>query len=796
MLRRFLATSIFRSQKGAGTAEYAIMLALVAVIAIGSVAVAGGKIRDVFFDACEKISGQDCGATSENPGDPVDPEDPDNPIAITVTIYDEEATYQYLESGQEAPFAWTITGADDVQLSAALAGVCMAQEDGEDALPVYPNTPSGSDVAGSYGGYLDGCTLTITFDATAGEHTATHAIAFEFAADSGDPEEDMYGSVTVWIDGEVDQFKAIGPGGDAVVAWEVAPEADAGVTTREVRNINGTCPAEAGSNPPSANTLTGAETIAWSEDLVGCSYEITFQLQDEWGGIPVSKTATLAFLADEPVANPVRMVTVNGGESATIAYGEAANFEWVNEDPLNRDIQIYDFGSCTFSGFSGTLPAGNYSLPWSTQVDGCEISVCVFGENPDASGAAEYEMCATANFAAQDSTPNPMSFETSLDVPAESPLSSSAAIITGINVPVTLTLPAGVSAEINGGAAVSGSVQVVNNDSVVLSTTSPSAAVGTKTVTITKSSGTSFSASWLILSEGADKTPVMPAFQSLSDQKPSGNVSSNVVVPSAYAAMPISVDNGSAIIASSSPRTSGIMTNGQNIRLDTKTPSGLGATKTVTLHYGPDLSLSTTWTVTTKVTATDLVPTPIGFSTDPEASSSAELVSLPEIASGYDAPVNLSFNGQICVNGSCSQGSASVAPGDTVVLRVAPPESCGNLGVAFGSVTGSWYACPHHDEPADAAGWCAPRTFDVGDHLPAQTVGWAPTGTELRRTVIAPDYYEDGILWYEVKNVRFRCSGSGWYADGRGYCTGGANGTSGDLNKENCISERRAHLWD
>ena len=51
MLRRF-----FKDESGQGMVEYALIIALIAVVVIGAVVILGGRIKDIFSSAGDELT--------------------------------------------------------------------------------------------------------------------------------------------------------------------------------------------------------------------------------------------------------------------------------------------------------------------------------------------------------------------------------------------------------------------------------------------------------------------------------------------------------------------------------------------------------------------------------------------------------------------------------------------------------------------------------------------------------------------------------------------------------------------
>lgn len=645
-------------------------------------------------------------------------------------------------------------------------------------------------IGGNVSGVLDSANDSIVDTGTGSE-----------GGSGGEPGQPF--SFAVTIDGQANANKAIGPGQSATLAWNI----ENGAWPEEWRSIGGACIARGnegeedngegglGSDDvPASGASSGSQTFNWSGDLVGCVYEACFAAGDPndeevWE----EKCAKIAFVGTAVDPNPVLSMKVNGVSYATIAMGGSATFTWTNTMPFEGDVSMSASGSfCNTASVPASFStSGTYTASFAN-FSGCAVTMCASGTTfPDESGTYK---CAGAIFPAGDGIPE-LSFGTKSGLTPNTPTSSDAATVSGINIPVTLSA-SGAQVSVNGGAPVSGAFTVNNGDSIVLTTNSATGAGGSKQITVSK---TGFTTRWLLLNTGADEDPTMGNFTAVSGALPRSPVASNQVTPSGYAAMNFTVDNGTASIYSSGgtlrhgPTSSGSIVSGEKITLSALSGVGPGEVVTVTLHFGNGLTQTRVWTVTNKSPFNDATPDAMSFSTDTEVSSEAILVTSPVVASGFDAAQTFSFPGEVCVNGSCSSGSASVSPGDSVVLRAAAPEDCGSESWTFSTISGAWNMCPvpaEDEEQKLALGYCPPASFD--ENYGDKSLGWGAPGQYYWHNDV-DEFPEGGGMRYSNQTFAYVCEGGEWQQESFGFCSiGGSNQSTPPYaqRKSQCASDR------
>lgn len=746
----FLRSPLLRSERGASLTEYAITLGAVSLLAIGLLTHYSGKVQELFGAEVDTIqvastdlgakggnglggsgggTGGGAGGSGEGSGGGGQTQSLLDDPSITLTV-DETNAWEldgYFNAGAEgsATIAYEVTGTEDFLVSPWLTGDCTALTN--ETLPWAPTAASGEQEIIDDGS-LSGCSYH--FEVSADEGMYYEAVTIDFG-------EVIIPDWTIDVTLNGDKsFVVAGPGDSVDLAWAMTVVDDELYGHREFRNINGICPEEGGTYTTVPiltvdDGMTGAEEIEWNEDWAGCFAEFTFgvtDLNDMYEQFLDNKTVIIAFTDFDATTPADQSMTVNGEEELNIGVGETAHFEWNSTMAMPQQGAVYKTSSCSSIPVGSTIPqSGSLDQAWNSTIAGCNITMCLEGAADPESESVE--SCATAHFIVSDTTPDAMVFPTMFDAATSTLVSSNAVTVSGINTATTLTISSGGSVSKNGGTAVTGSVTVNNGDSIVIKTTTSSSASADANITLTK---TGFSASWRVLNTSADQTPTMGNFTSITGQPVATQVFSNIVVPSAYAAMPISVTNGTAVINNGGSTgklpgtTSGVMNSGNGIFLTTTTPSAASTSKTVTVNYGPGLSLSKTWSVTTRASESDQMPGQWTFNTDYETSTATTLKTVPIKPAGFDTPFWLEVDDAetgpvtVCVNMSCLEGGNTVSPGDEVTLEMVADDVCDDIDFHLkvssgGSVFAgdSWTACPWFG-PDEENITCQADTVQVG----------------------------------------------------------------------------------
>ncbi len=823
MSRCRYSKNIFSSQSGASLIEYALTLGAVSVLSIGLVAGYSGKVQELFGGESNSIQvatnnlgakgGGGLGGSGDGSGEGSggglgggggQTNLLETGLAISVDLneeaVEEEEGFYFADAEGSATIDWAITDYDDFYVTWYLSGSCEAISD-EFYDPDFDTLSATGSEEITDDGSLTGCSFHAWFwgeDVNGEEEKSVH---IDFAEVAPPPPY----TIDVTLDGD-QTFKVIGPGDSVDLDWAIATEDDEAYPNREIRNINGICPLEGGNSTTVPlltidEGLTGHEVIEWDEDYVDCFVEFTFGVTDEWSpnSFLENKTVVVAFTDFRDGAPPVQTMTLNGVEEGDldIGVGQTAEFAWNSTFPIKAPSLVSKSFSCSSIPVGSTIPqSGSLEQAWNGTVSGCTITLCLTGQADWDSESVE--SCATAHFISADTTPDAMVFPTMFDAATSTLVSSNTVTVSGINTATTLTISAGGSVSKNGGTAVTGSVTVNNGDTIQIKHTTSSSASADANITLTK---TGFATNWRVLNTSADQTPTMGNFTAKTGQPVATLVTSNIVVPSAYAAMPISVTNGKAVINNGGSTgkltdevSSGVMNSGNGIFLTTTSSPLPNTTKTVTVNYGPGLSLSKTWDVTTRVSDDDTMPTPFIFNTDMENSNSTTTITQTIKPTGFDTPFYLTVvdpsvsarggdsSVTVCINNVCGDGGM-VNPGDLIRLEMDAETICEDIdyylavdseGLPFAQ--SYWTACP----------WFGPDEEDLTCEADTVTVGTLnPKVVSLPEGYLGQVYPKRWItegpgMVYGDQEYYFSCGATEWSFDRAG--AGCHNGIGGDVD--------------
>lgn len=279
---------------------------------------------------------------------------------------------------------------------------------------------------------------------------------------------------------------------------------------------------------------------------------------------------------------------------------------------------------------------------------------------------------------AADTAPDAFSFAPVSGVVPGSMQTSGLITVTGINQPAPITISAGASYSINGGAFTSSAGSVASGQTVAVRFAASNAFSTASTATLTIGG---VSAGFTVTTQAADTTPAAFAFAAVSGAQPGAVQTSNAItVQDINTAAPISISGGSySINGGTFVTTAGTVNPGASVTVRVTASSAFGTPVTATLGIG---GVSAGYTVTTR--AADLSPDPFSFTAVTDAAVGAVVSSNAVTISGIEAATAISVSGgQYSINGGAFTAAAgTVSPGDSVVVRLTASGSNSTLAAA------------------------------------------------------------------------------------------------------------------
>lgn len=289
--------------------------------------------------------------------------------------------------------------------------------------------------------------------------------------------------------------------------------------------------------------------------------------------------------------------------------------------------------------------------------------------------------------------PNTVSFTSLNNTELNTPQNSNMVTITGINVPISISVSGG-SYSKNGGAFSTTPTTAVNGDTFILRHNS--AGVGLTSTTTVFNYGNK-TANFVTSTREYDIIPDDFSFTNIQNAPVNTEQLSNIITVNGITdPIGISITNGSYRINGGSwVTTSGTVVNGDTVQLRLNAPANAGQNASTTVTIG---SKSASWTVDT--TAPDITPNPFNFTPDVWGSALNAYVNSNTITvSGINtgSPISLtsgSAYSQYRINGgSWTSANGTVFNGDTVQVRIqgaSTYETTRSVVVNIGGVTDGW----------------------------------------------------------------------------------------------------------
>lgn len=289
--------------------------------------------------------------------------------------------------------------------------------------------------------------------------------------------------------------------------------------------------------------------------------------------------------------------------------------------------------------------------------------------------------------------PNTVSFTNLMNTELNTPQTSNMVTITGINVPISISVSGG-SYSKNGGAYSTTPTTAVNGDTFILKHNS--AGLGLTSTTTVFNYGNK-TANFITSTREYDIIPDDFSFTNIQNAPVNSEQLSNIITVNGITdPISISITNGSYRINGGSwVNTSGTVVNGDTVQLRLNAPANAGQNVSTTVTIG---SKSASWTVDT--TAPDIAPNPFNFTPDVWGSALSTYVNSNTITvSGINvgSPISITAGSaytQYRINGgSWTSANGTVFNGDTVQLRMQSAsayETTRSATLSIGGVTDAW----------------------------------------------------------------------------------------------------------
>ncbi len=276
---------------------------------------------------------------------------------------------------------------------------------------------------------------------------------------------------------------------------------------------------------------------------------------------------------------------------------------------------------------------------------------------------------------AANTTPGPFSFAAVSGVELDAAVTSSAATVTAVEVPVTATVTGDGSPVLIvngnvGGAATS--QQVSAGDELQVRITSSDSYATPHTATVTINGAT---AQFMVTTRTADTTPDPFSFDPISGVEPgTAVVSSTVTVGGVEVPVTATVTGGGSPVLilngdTGTAATSQQVSTGDTLQVRLTSSSGFSTAVTATVSIG---GVEGSFTVTTRAAVT--VPDPFSFPAVTGAQLSTYVTSAGASLTGLETAATATISGAtgsvLIVNGSAVSSPATVQPGDTLQVGI------------------------------------------------------------------------------------------------------------------------------
>ncbi|WP_428385628.1 PKD domain-containing protein [Nevskia ramosa] len=269
----------------------------------------------------------------------------------------------------------------------------------------------------------------------------------------------------------------------------------------------------------------------------------------------------------------------------------------------------------------------------------------------------------TVTTRAGDFTADAPSFASVTGVEPGALVTSAASVVSGLEVPVAITVSGGLYS-INNGPFTALAGLISNNDSLRLQQTAGSLPATTTTATVNLGSVTG---SFSVTTRGADTVPNGFSFAPFNNAEPGAVISSGAVIVSGIEApATISVVNGQySINGGAATAETGSIANGDNVRVQQTASSDFASTTTATLNIG---GVSAGFNVTTR--AADVIPDAFVIAAISGATPGDTVISATVFVAGLEAPVPIAVaNGRYSVNGAAFTSEPGLV-GNGAAIRV------------------------------------------------------------------------------------------------------------------------------
>ncbi|EKD58475.1 MAG: hypothetical protein ACD_56C00116G0008 [uncultured bacterium] len=287
-----------------------------------------------------------------------------------------------------------------------------------------------------------------------------------------------------------------------------------------------------------------------------------------------------------------------------------------------------------------------------------------------------------------DTTPDPFSFPNQSNVPLSTPIDSAPILITGIDVPTSISINNGAEYSINQGAFTSAPGTVVSNDSVVVRLMS-SGSYSTVTTTFLRvgTGGDDFRVT-TISDPAIDTAPDAFTFINQTNAPLSSPIdSAPIIVSGINVPAPISVTGGEyAINGGAFTSAQGTVENGNSVVVRVLSSSNFLTQTSAVLNIG---GIGDDFRVTTL--ALDVTPDAFAFADQVDVALGSPITSDPITVTGINSPAAISIvGGEYEINGSgtFTSEAGTVENGNTVVVRVTSSASFSTPTDATLSISG------------------------------------------------------------------------------------------------------------
>lgn len=748
-LLRALKTFL-RSPRGAGLSDYAIIVAVLSILSIGTVSLFSAEVRQLFQGTNDAISGD------------IDPTDPDGGETGPVPTLALSASSATLPANGSVTFTWTSSNATTLSATYKLTGTCARKTaNGTGPHPLaWTDEDGAADV--SWSADLAGCSFAATMKAvnTDGQISRTQTVSvatldvtpegLSFPAVSGaEPDlpvesaevtvsgiegattitvtdggialggTDSYSSSVTVNDGDTVKLRATAPAGFSAtrqVAYSAGSMSGSwSITTRAAIATPDSFSflSISGANPNSEQTsapvvidgfdgtltvlVTDGASVAVDGGAFGPSADITAGQE-----LRVRMNAPAAF-SDSATAT-VTIGSASSDWSVSTRAQDTAPDAFTIADTNNATpgttyttpvLQAAGFdGPVTLSANNGALVSTDTTFTPSVDLHPGQLfrvradNAANWGESFVVTvSAGDASATWTINTRAKDTEPFLLGFGT-VNVAPDTDVQSSAQNISGFDSPITLTAING-TISVDGGAPAA-SVSVNQGQEIQLHAHSSAATDGSGTVIVTLKSGTFTVGTWTVNSNATGSGAI--AFNDANDVNPNAIVESNAVQLSGFTGtLSASCTGGCTAIAKNGVWGGATVTGFQandTIAIRTTAAATFGTQTSAGVTVG--LTTSAPWTVSTRLQ--DTTPAPFAFNTRPAAEPGVLVDTLAvQPVTDFDGPLAVTATGgaEVSKNGTTwfAGGNLTVNPGDTLWVRLTSSSDDSGSGSASTTVT-------------------------------------------------------------------------------------------------------------